>query len=107
MLSLNWPEDVLSELLYADVLVVITETIEGLRRKFLKWKAFERKGLEVNLGISKMIVNGGITKDGLSKSKFDQCGVCSLRVNSVFCVQCGKWIRGRRAGVKRVTAKFY
>ena len=32
----------LSELLYADDLVQMSETIEGLRKKFLKWKeAFE------------------------------------------------------------------
>ena len=28
------------------------------------------------------------------------------KANSVLCVQCGKWIRGRCAGVKRVTQKF-
>ena len=46
--------------------------------------------------------------DGLSKSKVDPCGVCSLRVKaiSVLCVQCGKWIQGRCAGIKRVTPKF-
>ena len=42
------------------------------------------------------MVSGGITKDGMSKSKVDPCGVCSLRVkaNTVLCVQCGKWIHG-------------
>ena len=38
MLSLNLPEGALSELLYADDLVLISEIIEGLRNKFLKWK---------------------------------------------------------------------
>ena len=33
----------LSELLYADCLVLISQAIEGLRNKFMKWKeAFER-----------------------------------------------------------------
>ena len=51
MLSLNLPEGALSELLYSDDLVLMIETIEGLRNKFLKWKeAFESKGLKVNLG---------------------------------------------------------
>ena len=92
------------------------------------------------------MVSGGITKDCMSKSKVDPCGVRSLRVvvvnfikhqnraitgervaaraaplfsfihlphcthktesvktDSVLCVQCGKWIHGRCAGVKRVT----
>ena len=44
-------EGALSELLYADDLVQMSETIEGLRNKFLKWKrAFESKGFNVNLG---------------------------------------------------------
>ena len=44
----------------------------------------------------------------MSKSKVDPCGVCSLRVraNSVLCLQCGKLIHGRCAGVKRVTPLF-
>ena len=53
------------------------------------------------------MVSGGITKDGMSKSKVDSCGVSSLRVkaNTALCVQCGKWINSRCAGVKRVTPK--
>ena len=88
-------EGVLSELLYADDLVPMSETIEGLRNKFSKLKeAFESKGLKVNIGKTKMMISGGITKDGMSKSKVDPCMVCSLRAkaNSVLCIQCGKWI---------------
>ena len=73
----------------------MSETIEGLRNKFIEWQeAFERKGLKVKLGKTKILVSGGIAKDGLSKSKVDSCGVCSLRVkgNLVLCVQCGKWV---------------
>ena len=44
-------EGALSELLYADDLVLMSETIAGLRNKFLKWKeAFESNVLKVNLG---------------------------------------------------------
>ena len=102
MLSLNLPESVLSELLDADVLVLMSETIKRLRNKFIKWReAFESKGLKINLGKTKVMVCGGITQNGLSKSKVDPCGVCSLRVkaNSVLCLQCGKWIHGRCAGM--------
>ena len=73
--------------------MLMSETIEGLRDKFLKWKeAFESKSLKVNLGKTKVKVSSGITQDGLSKSKVDPCGVCSLRVkaNSVLCVHCGR-----------------
>ena len=42
---------VLSELLYADDLVLMSETIEGLSDKSIKRKeAFESKGFKVNLG---------------------------------------------------------
>ena len=80
-------EDALSELLYADDLVLMSETIEGLRNRFLKRKeSFESKGLKVNLGKTKVTVSDAITKDCMSERKVDQCGVCSLRVkaNSVF-----------------------
>ena len=55
------------------------------------------------------MVSGGITKDGMSKSMVDPCGVCNLRVmaNSILCFLCGKWIYGRCAGVKMVTPKFH
>ena len=43
----------------------------------------------------------------MHKSKADPCGVCSLRVkaNSALCLQCGKRIHGRCAGVKRDNPK--
>ena len=64
--------------------------------------------MKVNLGKTEVTVSSGITKDGMSKSKVDPCGVCHLRVkaNSAMCLQCGKWIHGRCDGEKRVTPKF-
>ena len=55
-----------------------------------------------------MMVSGGITKDGFSRSKLDRCAVCSFRVkaNPVLCAQHGKWIHGRFAGKKGVTKIF-
>ena len=51
MLSLELSEGGLSELLYVDILVLMSETIEGLRNKFLEWKeAFESKGMKANFG---------------------------------------------------------
>ena len=96
----------LSEMLHADDLVLLSETIEELRDEFLKWKeAFERKGLKVNIGKIKVMVSSGITQDGFSKSNVDPCCICCLRANanSVFCVQCGRWIHGGCTGVKKVT----
>ena len=97
-------ERALSELLYGDDLVLMSETMVGLRNHFMRWKeTFESKGLKVNLGKINFMVNGGITQDGLSRSKVDPCRVCSLRVmaNSALCVHCGKWIHSRCARAKR------
>ena len=35
-----------------------------------------------NIGIIKVMINGGITKDGMSKSNVDPCGVSSLRAKA-------------------------
>ena len=65
---------VLSEVLYADDSVFMCETIDGLTNKFRKWKEDgESKGLNVDLGKTKMMVNGSITKDGLCKRNGINC----------------------------------
>ena len=63
--------------------------------------------MKVNHGETKVLVSAGITNDGISESKVDPSGVCSLRVkaNSVLCLQCGKWIHSRCVGVKWVAQK--
>ena len=102
-------EGALNEFLYADDLVQTSETIKGLRNRFLKWKeAFENKCLKVNLGKTTAEVIGGITKDSLSKSKVDMFDVCSLKakVNSALCAQHGKWIHNKCVRAKIVTSKF-
>ena len=63
-------QKVSSELIYADDIVLMSETIEGLRNMFLDYKmAFDSKGLKVYLGKTKMMVNRVITMDGVSKGK--------------------------------------
>ena len=63
MLSQNLHEGALSELLYADDIVLMSESNEGLRYKFIKWKEdFESKGLKVSLWKTKVMISGGITK---------------------------------------------
>ena len=55
-----------SELQYADDLVLMSETIEGLRDMFLKWwGAFGRKCLQVNLGKTRIMVSSSITQDAI------------------------------------------
>ena len=94
--------DLMSEILYADDLVLPRETMEGL---FWKWKeAFESNRL--NLRKTKVVVSGA--EGEVTGSKVDPCGICGKGVmaNSVLCVKCRKWIDGRCAKVKRVTLRF-
>ena len=49
VLSENTREGMMNEILYSDDLVLMSESMENLKEKFLKWKEpFESKGLTVN-----------------------------------------------------------
>ena len=51
-------EGALNELLYVDDLMMMSETIEGVTNKFLKWKqAFGSKGLKVSHWKTKVVVS--------------------------------------------------
>ena len=94
-------EGLLNEILYADDLVLMSESLEELREKFQRWRrALEGKGLKVNVGKTKMMVSG--TEGEITSSKIDPCGVCGKRVgsNAVCCTQCMKWIHGRCTKMK-------
>ena len=98
---------VVNELLYADNLVLMSETIKDLNRRFFNWKgAAECKGLRVNTGKTKVIVSE--SKRELFKCKIDPCGVCGRRAmaNSVLCTKCENWVRGRCAKIKRINAQL-
>ena len=59
MVTVSVRNGLMSEDLYADGLVLTSEMMEGLREKFSKWKeALESEGLKVNLGKTKVVVNG-------------------------------------------------
>ena len=79
----------MSDMLYADELVLMSDTMEGLRERFWKWKE-TFKGLKVNLEKTKVVVSRAEGK--VSVSKVDPCGICGKLVmaNSVLCVKCGK-----------------
>ena len=72
-------EGALGELLYANYIDLMSETIDELRNKFLKCMDFESMALKVNVGFPKVnfqsLLSGGITKDGMSKYKIDPCGI--------------------------------
>ena len=53
-------KNALYELLHADDLVLMEETIEELEAQFIRWKAaFEGKGLKINFGKTKVMERGG------------------------------------------------
>ena len=64
------------ENLYADDLVIITESLEELQEKLIFWKTnMEGKGLRVNLGKTKVLISG-LGLDAFQKYGKDPCGVC-------------------------------
>ena len=102
----NERRGVINESLYADDLVIMSETMEDLKERFWNWKdAMKSKGLKVNTRKTKAVVNGS---EELLKSKTDPCGVCERRVmaNSVLCTKCENWAYGRCAQIKRAPARL-
>ena len=100
-------EGLLNEILYADDLVLMSESLEDLRERLQRWRnALEDKGLNVNVGKTKMMVSG--TEGEIALSKIDHCGICGKRVgsNAVCCTQSTKWIHGRCTKMKKVTRSF-
>ena len=94
----------MKQILYADDLVVMGETMEDLRENFDEWReAFESKGMRVNLGKTKLMVTG--MEEEAFDSKIDPCGVCGTHVmsNSVLCAACGKWVHARCTDKKKVS----
>ena len=70
----NVRNGLMSEMLYADDLVLTSEMglVERLKEKFWKRKeAFESKRLKMNLGKTKVVVSGA--EGEVSLSKVDQC----------------------------------
>ena len=78
------------ELLYADDLVVIAETLEELLLRLDDWKRkFKEKGLRLNVDKTKVLISGRNLYTLKKSGKFP-CGVCFSGVgrNSVFCSSC-------------------
>ena len=90
--------------LYADDLVIITESLEECVRRLLTWiEAMEKKGLRVNAGKTKIMICGtGL--DLLQSSGEFPCAVCRTRVgsNSIFCNGCKHWVYKKCSGLKRL-----
>ena len=91
------------ELLYADDLVVIADSLEECVTKLRAWKAgMESKGLRVNMKKTKIMVSG-IGLDVLKDSGRYPCAVCRSGVgnNSIECSQCKMWVHKKCSGITR------
>jgi hypothetical protein len=91
----------LFELLYADDLVIMAESLQELEGKYIEWKnTLESKGLRVNVGKTKIMIGDGVMP--VSKSEIDPCSVCGARVkrNSIRCNRCKFWVHAKCSGVK-------
>ena len=88
-------------LMYADDLVLICETKEEARQRFVAWRnALESKGLKVNISKTKVM---RYARDSAPKeAAVDPCSVCGKRVgvNSIHCATCGYWVHGQCSGVR-------
>ena len=103
----NARRSVVSELLNANHLVLMSKDMEDLKERFWDWKdALESKGLKINTRKTKVVVSG--SERELFKSKIDPCGVCGRRVmaNSVLCTKCGNWVYSKCAKIKRATIRL-
>ena len=91
--------------LFADDLVIITESLEECVRRLLTWKeAMEEKGLRVNARKTKIMICGtGL--DLLQSSGEFPCAVCCTGVgsNSIFCKGCKHWVHKKCSGLKHLT----
>ncbi|XP_056010749.1 uncharacterized protein LOC130051843 [Ostrea edulis] len=91
--------------LYADDLVIITDSLDECVKRFLTWKkAMERKGLRVNAGETKIMICGtGL--DLLQDSGSFPCAVCRTGVgsNSIFCNGCKHWVHKKCSGLMRLS----
>ena len=91
--------------LYADDLVIITESLKECVRRLLTWKeAMEKKGLRVNAGMMKLMICSTGLDLLLSSGEFP-CTVCCTGVgsNSIFCNGCKHWVHKKCSGLKRLT----
>lgn len=89
------------ELLYADDLVVIADSLEECIAKLKVWKsAMEAKGLHVNMKKTKFMISG-VGLDLLQDSGKFPCSICRTGVgpNSIQCSQCKMWVHKKCSGV--------
>ena len=90
------------ELLYADDLVVISETEQDLIKRLNEWKNnVDNRRVRVNMNKTMVMISGERQKL-LQKAARWPCGVCGRCVgsNSIQCTSCHKWVDKKCSGTK-------
>ena len=90
------------ELLYADDLMLMEFSEEGIREKLRRWKhGLEIRGLKVNMEKTKVMAMGKASNLDHKSGKWP-CGVCRKGVgsNSIQCSRCLQWIHKKCSGIK-------
>ena len=89
------------ELLYADDLVIVDETMEKVMDRLKVWKdSLEAKGLRVNLSKTKVMISGPELQT-LKDSGQYPCAVCrnGVRCNAIQCSLCTFWVHKKCSGI--------
>src|SRR6266516_2605605 len=89
------------EPLYADDLVLLTESRVELERRLTEWiSILKEKGFRVNIGKTK-VMNCKVGVGKVENSGKFSCGICrkGVGVNSICCISFKKWIHKRCSGV--------
>ena len=94
----------LSDLLYANDLVVSAESEEEVVKNFGVWKnEMETRRLKVNINKTKFMVMGREPAVRPQRERYP-CGVCSKGVgaNSIWCQCCERWCHQRCLGLRNL-----
>ena len=92
------------ELLFADDLVIIAESLEECVARLKIWKeGLEAKGLHVNMQKTKFMASG-LGLDVLKDSGKYPCAVCRTGVGnaSILCTVCHHWVHKKCTGLKKL-----
>ena len=90
------------ELLYADDLAILSDSLETLKSKLSTWKTtLESYGLRVNVDKTKVLVSDIEHKKIAHNNPKYPCSVCTFGVgtNSILCTMCNLWVHKKCSGL--------
>ena len=90
------------ELLYADDLAILSDSLEDLKARLAIWKtSLESYGLRVNVEKTKILVSSSEFKRIAHNNPKHPCGVCNFGVgaNSILCTVCNLWVHKKCTGI--------